>query len=214
MSLYIPHHPTFAGSFKKGDKVGDGSYSTIFSIIDEDKKDTSVVKVYSKKVLSDYRIPIISLREISIHLLLGDNIAFVPKIKEIYFGDTFEFTMHKMTHTLTYCILNKMITPINMKQVIFNIVYCLAYAQSNMILHREFLEAKKIVDEYNLQTEQSVLNVNNLSIDQKVKRNYPQSWNYWVSEIQGEDVLIRTTEKEDDPEYNDFLVNISDLRPS
>lgn len=81
-----------------------------------------------------------------------------------------------------------------------------------MITYREYLEAHKIIDTYRMQLKQSVFTVRDLSINQKVKRNYPESLDYWISEIIGEDVLIRTTEKEDDPEYNDFLVNIAELR--
>lgn len=80
-----------------------------------------------------------------------------------------------------------------------------------MITHKEYLEAQKIVDTYHLQLKQSVISISDLSINQKVKRNYPESWDYWVTEIQGEDVLIRTTENEDDSKYDDFWVNIAEL---
>lgn len=81
-----------------------------------------------------------------------------------------------------------------------------------MITHREYLKAQKIVDTYRLQLKQSEVTVNDLFANQRVRRNYPESWDYWISEIQGEDVLLRTTEKEDDPEYDDFLVNIAEIR--
>lgn len=81
-----------------------------------------------------------------------------------------------------------------------------------MITHREYLEAQKIVDSYHSQLKQSVVSTSDLYINQKVKRNYPESWDYWVTEIQGEDVLIRTTENEDDSKYDDFWVNVAELR--
>lgn len=81
-----------------------------------------------------------------------------------------------------------------------------------MITHEKYLEAQKIVDAYHLQLKQSVVNINDLSINQKVKRNYPESWDYWVTEIQGKDVLIRTAENEDAPDYDDFWVNIAEIR--
>jgi hypothetical protein len=81
-----------------------------------------------------------------------------------------------------------------------------------MITHKEYLEAQKIVDAYHSQLKQSVVSISDLSINQKVKRNYPESWDYWITEIQGEDVLIRTTENEDDPKYDDFWVNVAELR--
>lgn len=59
---------------------------------------------------------------------------------------------------------------------------------------------------------QSVVSISDLSINQKVKRNYPESWDYWVTEIQGEDVLIRTTQNEDDPKYDDLRVNVTEIR--
>lgn len=81
-----------------------------------------------------------------------------------------------------------------------------------MITHKEYLEAQKIVDAYHSQLLQSVVSTSDLSINQKVKRNYPESWDYWVTELQGEDVLIRTTENEDDPKCDDFLVNVVEIR--
>lgn len=81
-----------------------------------------------------------------------------------------------------------------------------------MLTHREYLEAQKIIDMYHSQLKQSVVSARDLSINQKVKRNYPESWDYWVTEIQGEDVLIRTTENEDEPNYDDFWVNIAEIR--
>lgn len=81
-----------------------------------------------------------------------------------------------------------------------------------MILHTDYLKAKKVVEEYENQLANSVVRVNDLNINQKIKRNYPESWDYWVSEINGEDVLIRTTEDKDDEMYDDFWVNISELR--
>jgi len=81
-----------------------------------------------------------------------------------------------------------------------------------MITHKKYLEAQKIVDAYHLQLKQSVISTSDLSVNQKVKRNYSESRDYWVTEIQGEDVLIRTTENEDDPNYDDFLVNVAELR--
>ena len=81
------------------------------------------------------------------------------------------------------------------------------------VLHRDYLKATKIVEEYLSQFRQPCANIDDLSIDLKVKRNYPESWDYWVTEIQGRDVLLRTTEKLDDPKYDDFLVNISEIRP-
>ena len=81
-----------------------------------------------------------------------------------------------------------------------------------MIRYSEYLRAKKIIEEYKLQKKSSIVKIEDLTINQKVKRDYPESWDYWVTEIKGEDVLIRTTEKEDDPEYNDFWVNVSGIR--
>jgi hypothetical protein len=80
------------------------------------------------------------------------------------------------------------------------------------ILHTEYLKAQKIVDEYQLQLKQCAISITDLVINQKVKRASMYSSNYWVSEILGEDVLVRTTENVDDPYYNDFFVNIAELR--
>jgi hypothetical protein len=79
-------------------------------------------------------------------------------------------------------------------------------------MHREYLKALKVIKSYEEQMEKSSVKVSDLSINQKVKRNYPESWFYWVSEIVGEDVLLRTTEKEEDPECDDFMVNVSEIR--
>lgn len=35
---------------------------------------------------------------------------------------------------------------------------------------------------------------------------------YWISEINNDDILIRTTKNIDDINYNDFLVNISEIQ--
>jgi hypothetical protein len=60
----------------------------------------------------------------------------------------------------------------------------------------------------------STLKVNDISVNQKVgfKMGNKESKTYWVSEISGNDVLIRTTESENDPDYDDFWFNISDLK--
>ena len=50
-----------------------------------------------------------------------------------------------------------------------------------MITHREYLEAQKIVDAYHSQLKQSVVSTSDLSIDQKVKRNYPKYDDFWVN---------------------------------
>ena len=81
-----------------------------------------------------------------------------------------------------------------------------------MILYSKYIEAKKVVDEYNEQMNNSVIRVSDLTVNQKVTRSHHNSSVYWVSEILGEDVLLRTTENENDPEYNDIWVNISDIR--
>lgn len=81
-----------------------------------------------------------------------------------------------------------------------------------MITYSEYLKAQKVVDDYKLQMSESLVKLSDLSINKKVKRNYPESWDYWVTELQGEDVLIRTTEDVNDPLYDDFLVNISEIR--
>ena len=80
-----------------------------------------------------------------------------------------------------------------------------------MITYREYLEAQKIVDAYHSQLEQSVVSTSDLFVNQKVKRYNRKSW-WWVSEIQGDDVLIRTTENEDDSDYDDMWVNIAEVR--
>lgn len=58
----------------------------------------------------------------------------------------------------------------------------------------------------------NAVNPNDLKINQRVKRDYAASWVYWVTEMKGEQVLIRTTERIDDPEYDDFWVDINELR--
>jgi hypothetical protein len=74
------------------------------------------------------------------------------------------------------------------------------------------MDGKEILKEFELEKGYDPITTSDLSINQKVKRNYPESWDYWVTEMQGEDVLIRTTENEDDPKYDDFWVNIVELR--
>jgi hypothetical protein len=80
------------------------------------------------------------------------------------------------------------------------------------VLQSAYLQAKGIVNAYEKQISESILKPGDLTINQKVKRNYPESWDYWVTEFQGEDILIRSTEDENDPNYNDYLVNIAELR--
>jgi len=80
------------------------------------------------------------------------------------------------------------------------------------ISQREYLMAKEIVAQYEKQMESATVKPSDLSINQKVKRNYPESWEYWVSEINGDDVLLRTTEDVNSPECGDFTVNISEIR--
>lgn len=80
------------------------------------------------------------------------------------------------------------------------------------LLHREYLNAIKVVEEYHLQIKDTELWMSDLSIDIQVRRNYPESQVYWVSEVNGQDVLIRTTKDEDAVGCDDFWVNISELR--
>ena len=82
-----------------------------------------------------------------------------------------------------------------------------------IITHKEFLEAQEIVKKYNLQMKSAVFKPADLKIDMPVRRYYPQSMVYWVTEIKGEDVLIRTTFDESDKNYDDFWVSIAELRP-
>ena len=79
-----------------------------------------------------------------------------------------------------------------------------------MIKYKEYLEAQKIVDAYQLQLKQSVLKIGDLSINQKVKRNNRKSW-WWVDEIHGDDLLIRKTENENDPKCEYMWVNIAEI---
>ncbi len=84
------------------------------------------------------------------------------------------------------------------------------------ILYSEYLKAKKLVNEYQDQVGASVLNINDIKPNQKLKLESARWYNTiecWVSEMHGQDVLVRTTEKEEDPMYDDLLVNISELRP-
>lgn len=78
---------------------------------------------------------------------------------------------------------------------------------------KEFLEAQEIVEKYKLQMKSAVFKPEDLKIDMPVRRNNPHSWVYWVTEIQEEDVLIRTTFDENDKKYDDFWVSIAELRP-
>ena len=80
------------------------------------------------------------------------------------------------------------------------------------ITYAKYQEAKKTIAQYEEQLKKAVVKITDLKIDQKVKRDYPESFDYWVSEIEGDDVLIRTTEDHNHPEHDDFLVNISEIR--
>lgn len=90
--------------------------------------------------------------------------------------------------------------------------------KNNPQFNRQFIETINKLKEDWIEVNHEVLSTkvvvdpNELSIDQKVKRNYPESWDYWISEIDGEKVLIRTTFKKDDPDYDDFWVDIKEIR--
>jgi hypothetical protein len=84
------------------------------------------------------------------------------------------------------------------------------------VLHSHYLSALSLVEEYHRQKENSVLQISDLTVDLPVRMNHPNSQTYWVSEVIGEDVLIRTTEDEHSPEYDDYLVNytvLSNIEP-
>jgi hypothetical protein len=83
-----------------------------------------------------------------------------------------------------------------------------------MIRHSEYLTAKQTVENYENQMKTRVnIKLDDLSIDQEVQtiHNQDKTRRFWVSEIVGEDVLIRTTFDVKDNDYDDFLVNICDI---
>ncbi len=87
------------------------------------------------------------------------------------------------------------------------------------ILHSEYKKAKALVDAYIKQIESWDANIHpnicDLKIDQKVHivaKFGTYDYDYWVTEIIGHDVLIRTRENINDREYDDRWVNIIEIR--
>jgi len=78
------------------------------------------------------------------------------------------------------------------------------------VKYLEYLEAIRIVQKYENQKLNCPFSTGNLDINQLVGVKGLES-TYWIEEIQGEDVLIRTTEDPNDPDYNDYLLNFTEL---
>ena len=81
-----------------------------------------------------------------------------------------------------------------------------------MIKDKSYLKSNEIIDEFQSPLNQSIFNISDFSLNKKVKRNYPESLDYWVTEIKGKNILIRTTENLEDANYDDFWVNVDELR--
>lgn len=60
--------------------------------------------------------------------------------------------------------------------------------------------------------QQKVITKSDLFIHQCIKLKSSETKFYWISEINNDDILIRTTKNIDDINYNDFLVNISEIQ--
>ena len=76
------------------------------------------------------------MKEISIMEMLS-GICSIPNIKTVYFGNIFGFSMDLYTTTLNDYIKNTKVTTNMIKCVVVQVVSALAYAQKNMIMHRD-----------------------------------------------------------------------------
>ena len=79
------------------------------------------------------------------------------------------------------------------------------------ISNNRYLEAKELVKKYEKLLKKAPLKKCNISIDMEVKLDDIDKI-YWVSEISGSDILIRTTYSISDILYDDYLVSIWRLK--
>ena len=80
------------------------------------------------------------------------------------------------------------------------------------LTEREYLSAMDIVNKYNEQLKTATVKSSDLKINQEVRRSYSESNRYWIEEINGDDILLRATESSEDADYDDFIVNIAEVR--
>lgn len=85
-------------------------------------------------------------------------------------------------------------------------------AIKDVLIRKQQLEFM-LEDYYKARVAEENPKVNFPQLNQKVKRNYPESWDYWVEEIDltNSKVLIRTTEDYNDSACDDFWVEVGTL---
>lgn len=84
-----------------------------------------------------------------------------------------------------------------------------------MINHSDYLKALKVIEKYEKQKEISYFKLGELTPGQKVKYIIHKGfYEGYVVELQGEDVLLGTHPNSDAEYYDDFLINISHIRPA
>lgn len=76
-----------------------------------------------------------------------------------------------------------------------------------MITGKEYREAKAIVAQYEHQEyEASRKSLGKLELNQPIRWTRAPGLSFWIHEIRGDEVLIRTTESANDPDRDDFWV--------
>lgn len=84
--------------------------------------------------------------------------------------------------------------------------------KESMITITEYLAAKQLVHDYEEQ-ERIVAreNLGELKLNQQIRWKRAPGLDFWIQEIRDDGVLIRTTDSENDLNYNDYLVAYDQL---
>lgn len=163
---------------KKSLLLGRGAYGDVY--LDEESGKATKIMKYDDTYDPCLGFNPTLIRELST-ISLMQKCEFVPKILNIYFGDSYGFTMEKFYGSLHDVLTGKLLSKekllLNLDKIVFKLVYVLAYASSKMIIHRDVKPQNILInDDYNIALTDWGLSVTNISYNRHDDRTVQTLW--------------------------------------